>query len=86
MSYRQYLSHRQHHLSSINIGPTHGLRHRFAQQRYLSMSNGLLPRKLGGPPVREMTEYEKTTDTISRLSISSELGHSRIGITRTYLG
>lgn len=86
MSYRQYLSHRQHHLSSIGIGRTHGLRHQFAQQRYLALSNGLLPRRLGGPLVREMTEYEKTTETIARLSVSSELGHSRIGITRTYLG
>jgi hypothetical protein len=32
-----------------------------------------------------MTEYEKTTDTIARLSVSSEPGHSRIGITRTYI-
>ncbi len=70
MSYRQYLSHRQHHLASIGIGRTHGL----------------LPRKLGGPLRRKMTEAEKQIDTAARLKVSSELGHSRIGITRTYLG
>lgn len=86
MSYRQYLSHRQHHLASIGIRRSHGLRHQFAQQRYLALSNGLLPRRLGGPLVLEMTEQEKTSDTFARLRVSSELGHSRIGITRTYLG
>ncbi len=86
MSYRQYLSHRQHHLASIGIGRTHGLRHQVAQQRYLALTNGLLPRKLGGPLRRKMTEAEKQIDTAARLKVSSELGHSRIGITRTYLG
>jgi len=86
MSYRQYLSHRQHHLASIGIGHTHGLRHQFAQQRYLALSDGLLPRRLGGPLVREMTEQEKGVDRTTRLKVSNELGHSRIGITRTYLG
>ena len=86
MSYRQYLSHRQHHMASIGIRRSHGPRHQYAQQRYLALSDGLLPRRLGGPRVREMTDKERQIDTIARLTVSNELGHSRIGVTRTYLG
>jgi len=86
ISYRQYLSHRQHHMASIGIRRSHGLRHQYAQQRYLALTNGFLPRRLGGLLVREMSEHEKRLDRSARLKISSELGHSRIEITRTYLG
>ncbi len=87
MSYRQYLSHRQHHMASIGIRRSHGLRHQYAQQRYIALTKGLLlPRRLGGPLVREMSEREKQLDRSARLIISNELGHSRIEITRTYLG
>ncbi len=59
INYERYLSHREHHITSIGIRATHGLRHHYAQQRYLALTNGLLPRKLGGPLRREMTDEEK---------------------------
>jgi len=41
MNYAQYLSHRKYVLGGIGLRSTHGLRHFYAQQRYLELSKGL---------------------------------------------
>jgi len=85
-SYRQYLSHRKHLLAGAQIPGTHGLRHHYAQQRYIQLTGGMLPPRLGGRMHSKLNDKEKVLDIQARLIVSSELGHSRIDITRTYLG
>ncbi len=69
----------------IGINNLHGLRHDYAQQRYLTIT-GNNPPFLGGKPQSEMTKPERLIDTNARLTISNELGHGRVQITSTYLG
>ena len=63
----------------------HGLRHAYAQRRYLEMTGWESPIN-GGKTRKEMSAEEKTKDIQVRLAISNELGHSRIAITKIYLG
>jgi len=86
MNFDQYLSHRKYVLSGTNIPPTHGLRYHYAQQRYIVLTKGMVPPRLGGPKHASLTKQEKEKDLNARLIVSAELGHSRIEITRTYLG
>lgn len=69
----------------------HGLRHAYAQQRYLALTNRLThgygwkaPIE-GGPERKSLNADEKKIDEQVRLMISHELGHSRVGITKSYL-
>lgn len=86
MDYRQYLSHRDHHLAIAGIRQAHGLRHYYAQQRYIVLSNGLTPPKLHKGEKSMLTPVEQALDLSARLKVSQELGHARIDVTRTYLG
>lgn len=70
----------------------HGLRHAYAQQRYkiltteLSNGKGWNSPINGGVQPHEMTLARREIDYQARMKISEELGHSRIGITKNYLG
>ncbi len=86
MSYKQYLSHRDHHLAKAGIRQAHGLRHYYAQRRYIVLSNGLIPPKLMSGEKQKLTPAEQKLDSSARLTLSQELGHGRIDVTRTYLG
>ena len=86
MSYRHYLSHRDYLLSGAGIRNSHGLRHHYAQQRYIVLSGGLTPIRLGGPRRSRLNQDEKQRDHYARTILSRELGHSRTEITRIYLG
>lgn len=86
LSFKQYISHRKYVLTGIGIPATHGLRYHYAQQRYIKLSNGLEPPRKGGRSKSKLTEQEKEWDSNARLIVSSELGHVRVDITRTYLG
>lgn len=63
----------------------HGLRHNYAQWRYKTLTGHACP-KAGGILSAGMTAFEKEQDQTARLTISRELGHNRIEITREYLG
>ncbi len=63
----------------------HGLRHAYAQQRYLELTGWLCP-VAGGPASRMLSPEQKARDTAARLEISRELGHEREQITTAYLG
>jgi hypothetical protein len=63
----------------------HGLRHEYAQQRYLELTGWECPAN-GGPTARQLTPGQKTIDRTVRLQISQELGHNREAITAVYLG
>lgn len=86
LNFKQYISHRKYVFAGIGIPPTHGLRYQYAQQRYIKLSNGLEPPRKGGRSQSKLTEQEKEWDSNARLIVSSELGHVRVDITRTYLG
>ena len=85
-SYRQYLAHRQWHLAQIGLENSHGLRHHYAQARYKALTGGILPPRLGGPKPGELIGREREEGMAARAAISRELGHSRLDITRFYLG
>ena len=63
----------------------HGLRHGYAQRRYLRLT-GWYPPSAGGLKFKELTKIEQKIDQEVRLIVSRELGHNRIEITRVYLG
>ena len=85
-NYREYLMHREHILNTAGIRNTHGLRHYYAQTRYKILAPGLTPRIQGGKKKSDMNRAEKIADYQARKQISSELGHSRVDVTRIYLG
>lgn len=86
MSFEQYISHRKYVLAGTDISATHGLRHNYAQQRYIELSNGLTPPRLGGPTYSKLTDQEREWDSNARTVVSNEMGHARRDITRSYLG
>ncbi len=86
MEFVEYLSHRDHHLAKAGIRQAHGLRHHYAQQRYIFLTNGMIPPMLIKDGQQKLTEAEQAIDKRARLIVSEELGHGRLDITRTYLG
>jgi len=62
MDYAQYKSHRDHYLAKANIRIAHGLRHHYAQQRYIVLTNGLIPPKLCKGERPKLTEAEQALD------------------------
>ncbi len=69
----------------VGLHKLHGLRHQYAQDRYVELTGRLAP-AAGGKTSKELTSEEKLLDYEARLIISSELGHKREQITAVYLG
>lgn len=63
----------------------HGLRHAYAQERYLALTGWPSP-AAGGPASATLIAEQKALDRAARLEISQELGHIREQITTVYLG
>ena len=63
----------------------HGLRHAYAQRRYLEITGWHSPHA-GGPSKAQLTGDQCAVDLNARLAISAELGHEREQITAVYLG
>lgn len=82
-TYKAHLSAWERETSSIGVGQTHGLRHKYAQDRYKQIT-GWEPPVIAG--ARKLSAEEKKKDIEARLVISEELGHSRLNITNNYLG
>lgn len=72
---------------SMNVGLSkmHGLRHAYAQQRYLELTGRPCP-VTGGPRFRTLSALDQQADELARTIISKELGHERQSVTRVYLG
>jgi len=85
MNYKEYLSHRGYHISSSELPSSHGLRHQYAQLRYEELTGWPAPIN-GGPKKADMSLQEQKIDHDARATVSRELGHKRISITRIYLG
>lgn len=92
-SYKQQLQHYKKQTALLGFCKLHGLRHAYAQQQYRELTiffdrehRGLISPIEGGKKYQEMTAYEKRLDRQARQIITRLLGHSRIHITKIYLG
>ena len=82
-SYKAHKSNFEAVTHGLGVGQTHGLRHGYAQTRYLELMGFPCPAVSGS---RSLTSEEIAKDKEIRMLISEELGHSRINITSVYLG
>lgn len=82
-SYKTHLASFERVTHALGVGQTHGLRHGYAQTRYLELMGFDCPAISGS---RSLTADEIAKDKEIRMLISSELGHGRIGVTSIYLG
>jgi site-specific recombinase XerC len=85
LQYVQQLKIYERQCIDAGLNKMHGLRHAYAQERYLEMIGWLAP-AVGGPTAKQLTPGEKLQDRKARLIISKELGHEREQITAVYLG
>ena len=92
-SYRQHLSQYQAQTKLMGVCKLHGLRHAYAQRRYVELTRLYDPKGQGfvcpidgGKQYKAMTVEEKMIDRRVRLEISLALGHSRVSIVRIYIG
>lgn len=70
---------------AAGLSHMHGLRHQYAQNRYETLTGWPAP-AAGGPPVRTLSDTQRTQDAAARQIISRELGHERLQVTAVYLG
>ena len=68
-----------------NLDKMHGLRHSYAQARFLELAGFPAP-AAGGPTQALLTPAQQALDADARAIISTEMGHHREQITATYLG
>ncbi|KTD19421.1 phage integrase N-terminal domain-containing protein [Legionella israelensis] len=92
-TYKSHLSHYQKQIELLGVNKLHGLRHAYAQNRYHELTAQLSPTKTpllcpiqGGKSSKDLSSEEKIIDRTAREILSTLLGHSRISITRLYLG
>ncbi len=64
---------------------SHGLLHDYAQQRYKELTGWAAP-IAGGPDPKTFNYEQRRQDTLARMILTEELGHSRIQITKNYCG
>ncbi|MRT30028.1 integrase domain-containing protein [Herbaspirillum sp. CAH-3] len=83
--YKEQLKRYENETRKAGLHKLHGLRHAYAQARYVELA-GWQPPVNGGPRHRQLTPEMKKKDHEIRLLISEELGHSREEITAVYLG
>lgn len=70
---------------TAGLSRMHGLRHRYAQMRYETLTGWKAP-AAGGPSVKSLTPTQRAQDATARQTISRELGHERTSILNVYLG
>lgn len=86
VSYKTYRKRFSKCCEKANINKLHGLRHHYAQQRFATIA-GFPCTVKNGPTRSTMTTEQRCMNTVMRLIVSQELGHSRIhSITSLYLG
>ncbi len=81
----QQLHRYERQLRNVGMSKLHGLRHAYAQQRYLELTGWKAP-VAGGPASDSLTTDQRTLDKKARAVISQELGHNREAISAVYLG
>lgn len=69
----------------IGLNKAHGLRHRYAHQRYFALTGFECP-AVSGVSVVSLSGEERLSDRQAREIITRELGHERLQVTSVYLG
>lgn len=85
---RNYAEHRkvyEDQTRAAGLDHMHGLRHAYGLDRYEDLTGWKAP-AAGGPRRRDLNDARRHIDTSARLTIASELGHSRLEIARMYIG
>lgn len=70
---------------AAGLSNMHGLRHRYAQIRYETLTGWESP-AAGGPGTAQLDLSQRLADQHVRQQISRELGHERVKVTEVYLG
>lgn len=70
---------------AAGLSNMHGLRHRYAQMRYETLTGWKSP-AAGGPGTAQLDLSQRLADQQARQQISRELGHERMKVTAIYLG
>jgi integrase len=83
--YVEQLHRYEHWTRKAGLSHLHGLRHAYAQERFLALTGFPCP-AMGGPSGAALTPVQREADYDARVWISAELGHAREEITRMYLG
>jgi hypothetical protein len=84
-TYIEQLRVYERHTARAGLHKLHGLRHAYAQQRYLELTGWPSP-LASGPTRKQLTPSQREIDEQVRLQIAYELGHGRTQITTIYLG
>lgn len=84
-TYVQQLHSYEAQCVQAGLDKMHGLRHAYAQERFLALAGFACP-AAGGPTREQLTPAQREADHEARMVISAELGHGREAITAAYLG
>ena len=84
-SYKEQKIFYDNQVAEAGIHHAHGLRHAYAQRRYKELTGWECSLK-GGSKYADLTPEEKVKDYEARLTITEELGHSRVSILSQYIG
>ena len=83
--YVQQVKRFEYQCRKAGINGSHGLRHEYAQRRFLELAGFACP-LAGGPKRKDMTPEMRRADHEARLDVSRELGHGRVSIVNSYCG
>ncbi|MCZ4339880.1 phage integrase N-terminal domain-containing protein [Shewanella colwelliana] len=84
-TYKEQVKRYENTCIKIGLDRAHGLRHHYAQQRYLALTGFEAP-AVSGERVKSLSETDKAADKAARAVITKELGHGRLQVTAVYLG
>lgn len=84
-TYKEQVKRYENTCIKIGLDRAHGLRHNYAQQRYLALTGFESP-AVSGVPSKSLSEAERAADKAARAVITQELGHGRLQVTAVYLG
>jgi hypothetical protein len=84
-TYKEFVKKYENSVAASGLGKGHGLRHGYAQKRYLELTGNECSVQ-GGLQRNAMSNEQKQIDLAARLTISAELGHGRVDIVAKYIG
>lgn len=85
LNYVQQLHRYEKQTANAGLSRLHGLRHAYAQRRYVVLTERVCP-AAGGLPSKDQSPEQRAVDAAARATISAELGHAREAISAVYLG
>ena len=84
-NYVQQLRFYERQTKAAELKKLHRLRHAYAQRRYRELTGWPAP-VAGGPARKALGPEQRAIDEEARATLTSELGHSRLDVTKSYLG